>query len=98
MGDIGRVGSYSLVVFSIISLVGSITLPWVVRSPEDEKAGFRGRASARVAPLLSTFDRLKPDLLTAWTLGHLIFSASMILAPFVQSLRFATILVSVCGV
>ncbi|KAI9828668.1 MAG: hypothetical protein M1832_001771 [Thelocarpon impressellum] len=98
LGDIGRVGSLSLVVFSMISLLGSVTLPWMVKSPEDEKPGFTPRPPPRIAPIMGKFGHYKPDLLTAWMISHFIFSASMILAPFVRSLKFATILVSVCGI
>ena len=41
LGDIGRVGSLSLVVFSIITFAGSILLPWVVQSPDYEVYTFR---------------------------------------------------------
>ena len=97
LGDIGRVGSLSLVVFSIITFAGSVALPWIVKSPEDEKRGFTPRPPPSIAPLVTTLQKFKPDLLTAWMYGHLIFAGAMSLAPFVRSLRFATILVSICG-
>ncbi|MCJ1336164.1 hypothetical protein MMC09_001440 [Bachmanniomyces sp. S44760] len=98
LGDIGRVGSLSLVVFSIITFAGSVALPWIVKSPEDEKRGFTPRPPPSIAPLVTTLQKFKPDLLTAWMYGHLIFAGAMSLAPFVRSLRFATILVSICGI
>ena len=97
LGDMGRVGSLSLVVFSIITFAGSVLLPWVVRSPEEEKLDFTPRPPPSIAQLVMTMNKYKPDLLTAWMLSHLIFAGAMSLAPFVRSLRFATILVSICG-
>ncbi|THZ54352.1 sucrose transport protein [Aureobasidium pullulans] len=98
LSDIGRVGSMSLIVFSIVTFVGSITLPWMVKSPEDEKPDFTPRPPASIAPIVKTVVERKPSLLTAWTVAHLIFAGSMVLAPFVTSLRFATVLVAVCGI
>jgi solute carrier family 45 protein 1/2/4 len=95
--DIGRVGSMSLIVFSIVTFIGSITLPWMVKSPEDDKPEFTPRPPASIAPIVKTVVERKPSLLTAWTVAHLIFAGSMIFAPFVSSLRFATVLVAVCG-
>ena len=97
LGDIGRIGSLSLVVFSVITFAGSILLPWVVKSPEDEKPGFTPRPPPSIALLVRFVNQYKPDLLTAWMLGHLIFAGAMSLAPFVSSVRFATLLVSICG-
>ncbi|KAI9795812.1 MAG: hypothetical protein M1835_005134 [Candelina submexicana] len=97
LGDIGRVGSFSLVIFSVITFIGSVLLPLVVRSPEDEKVGFTPRPPTSLVTVLTQVERYKPDLLTAWTLSHFIFAGSMMLAPFVASLKLATILVSICG-
>jgi solute carrier family 45 protein 1/2/4 len=84
-------------VFSVVTFIGSITLPWMVRSPEDEKPEFTPRPPASIAPIVKTVVERKPSLLTAWTMSHLIFAGSMVFAPFVKSLRFATILVAICG-
>ncbi|MCJ1354642.1 MAG: hypothetical protein MMC33_004631 [Icmadophila ericetorum] len=102
LGEMGRIGSLSLVVFSVVQFTGSILLPWVVRSPADEKPGFTPRPPTSIAPiitpLIETLNKIKPDLITAWMFSHLIFAAAMLLAPLVQSLHFATILVAICGV
>lgn len=87
----------SLIVFSVVTFIGSITLPWMVRSPEDEKPEFTPRPPDSIAPIVKTVVERKPSLLTAWTMSHLIFAGSMVFAPFVKSLRFATILVAICG-
>ena len=101
LGEVGRVGSLALIVFSIITLIGSVLLPWVVQSPEYEKSrsqrGFTPRPPPGIAPLVTTMAKYKPDLVTAWMYSHLIFAASMSLTPLVKSLQMATILVSICG-
>jgi solute carrier family 45, member 1/2/4 len=95
LGDIGRIGSTSLVIYSCITFLGAWLLPLVVQSPEDDS--FTHRPPQRLAPYLERLNKLKPDLLTTWICGHLIFAASMSLAPFAASFRFATFLVALCG-
>ena len=97
LGNIGRVGSMSLIIFSIVTFAGSLVLPWLVRSPEDDQPGFTPRPPASIAPLVKHVKARKPSLLTAWTFSHLIFAASMVFAPFVASLHSATLLIAVCG-
>lgn len=97
LGEIGRIGSMSLVVFSMVTLAGSFFLPLVVQSPHETASGFTPRPPASVAPVMDFLQKRKPTLLTAWTYSHFIFACSMGLAPFVSSLRFATTLVAVCG-
>lgn len=98
LGDIGRVGSLSLVVFSIITFASSVLLPFVVQSPTKDRRRFTPRGPPKLTPLLEIIDRYKPDLLTAWQWSHLIFAGAMCLAPFVRSLQMAAIIVSICGV
>ena len=95
LGDIGRIGSLSLVIFSLVSFAGSMLLPILVKSPEDDK--FTHRPPASLAGLIEKLNKYKPDLLKAWFYGHLMFSAAMFLSPFAHSFRFATSLVAMCG-
>jgi len=95
LGDIGRIGSLSLVVFSLVTFAGAFLLPFFVRSPDEEE--FTQRPPPAVAELVKRFNRYKPDLLTAWIAGHLMFSTAMAFAPFAASFRFATVLVAFCG-
>jgi solute carrier family 45 protein 1/2/4 len=88
----------ALVGFSIVTFIMSVLLPWVVQSPEGEGApAFTVRAPAGISSLASKAEKYRPSLLTAWMLSHGVFAASMILAPFVQSLRSATLIIGVCG-
>lgn len=97
VGEIGRIGSLSLVVFSVVTFAVSVLMPWVVNSPENEKQEFTPRPPPSLERVIKTMNALKPDLLTAWMLSHLIFAGAMCLTPFVRSLHFATILISICG-
>ncbi|TVY28910.1 General alpha-glucoside permease [Lachnellula hyalina] len=96
LGDIGRIGSMSLVVFSLVTFVGAFFLPLLIKSPE-ESSGFTARPPQAIAAIVSKFNKYKPDLLTAWICGHLLFSGAMFLAPFAHSFRVATFLVALCG-
>lgn len=96
-GQVGRIGSTALIGFSVITFVMSVILPWFVKSPEDEGPGFTRRPPASIAPFVFEVEKYKPSLLTTWTISHCIFAGSMIMAPFVQSLRSATIIVALCG-
>lgn len=97
MGEIGRIGSFSLVIFALITLAASVILPWVVRPPEVEKGTFTPRPPARIAQILAIVARNKPTLLTAWIASHFIFAGSMLLAPFVRSVTFGSIILATCG-
>ncbi|KAG9242984.1 sucrose transporter [Calycina marina] len=95
LGEIGRIGSMSLVVFSFVHFTGAFILPQLIKSPEQKS--FTARPPAAFAELVTVFQKYKPDLLTAWMCGHLMFSSAMIFAPFAHSVRFATTLVAMCG-
>ncbi|WZH39810.1 major facilitator superfamily domain-containing protein [Fusarium acuminatum] len=96
LGAIGRIGSTALVMYSVITFAGAWILPMFVQSPEDN--AFTHRPPQAIAGFLTRFNKVKPDLLTAWMFGHLMFAASMSLAPFATSFRFATVLVCLCGI
>lgn len=98
LGQVGRIGSMSLIAFSTITFAGSVMLPWLVNPPEDEKPDFTPRPPAIIAPIVIEVEKYRPTLLTAWTISHCIFAGSMILAPFVTSLHGATVLVAICGI
>lgn len=95
LGDIGRIGSTSLVIYSCITFTGAFVLPLLIRSPDDNE--FTHRPPESIARIVEKFNQYKPSLLTAWMCGHLMFSGAMILAPFARGFRFATFLVAICG-
>ncbi|MCJ1306421.1 hypothetical protein MMC25_000063 [Agyrium rufum] len=98
LGEMGRIASLSLVVFSIITFLGSLLFPMLIRSPtEAGKPAFTPRPHPLLAPYMETLSKIQPDLLMAWLCSHLIFAAAMLMAPFVQSIHAATMLVGASG-
>ena len=95
LGQIGRIGSTSLVIYSAITFLGAWVLPIVVRAPTD--TSYTRRPPKALEGFLHRFEAMKPDLLTVWVWGHLLFFVAMAMAPFATSYRFATFLVCLCG-
>ncbi|KAF2668981.1 MFS general substrate transporter [Microthyrium microscopicum] len=101
LGQVGRMGSMTLIIFSLVTFVASVLLPWVVQSPEEEAGGigeFTPRPPESIAGVLLALQKYKPTLLSAWGYSIVIFGASMICAPFVTSMRAATTIVALCGI
>ncbi|KAK6541170.1 hypothetical protein TWF694_008540 [Orbilia ellipsospora] len=107
VADIARVGSMALVLFAIVSLVGSITLPWVVQSPSSSgtvykqkphEVNYLTRFVAFVRPAVEFVKPYKPTLSTAWMVSHVLFFIALSLSVFADSLKFATLLVVLCGI
>lgn len=94
------VGSAALIVHSVTTFITAIVLPWLVTSPgESEKPGFTPRPPESLKGIMNTFATIsKPSLLNTWTFGTLVFSISMIFAPAVKSVGFATLLMATTGV
>ena len=98
VGDIARVGSMALVIYSSISLVASISLPWLIHSPESEV--LRKNRSGKHGPLYAIVEFLeiyRPDLITAWFISHVMFAMALFLMLFIRSVAFATVVVGSCG-
>jgi solute carrier family 45 protein 1/2/4 len=95
LGDMGRIGSMALTAYSLVTFLSAWILPLLIKAPDDES--FTHRPPASIAPWVENFNKVKPDLLTAWFGSHLVYSAAMFLAPFAASFRFATVLVAICG-
>ncbi|XHG09556.1 hypothetical protein AWENTII_012607 [Aspergillus wentii] len=98
LGEIGRVGSLSLVVFSSITFIGSVVLPFCVQPPDSKKSRFTPRPPPGIAALLKKITSIRPDLQMTWLLSHFVFTATMVFAPFARSRATATFLVAVCGI
>jgi solute carrier family 45, member 1/2/4 len=98
LGQVGRVGSMALIVFSVITFIGSVCLPWVIKSPDDGEYLFTPRTPASIAPFFQDLEKYKPSLLTVWTVSHLMFTGAMVMAPFTMSVRTATMVVAICGI
>jgi solute carrier family 45 protein 1/2/4 len=97
VGQIGRVGSTALIVFSIVTFASSVIMPWFIDRPAEEANGFTPRPPESIAWIVETVQKHKPTLVSAWSYSHVIFAGSMFAAPFVTSLRAATTIVALCG-
>ncbi|KAL2414829.1 General alpha-glucoside permease [Exophiala dermatitidis] len=101
LGNIGRMGSVSLVLFSLITFCSSVVLPYIIRTPEEgEKFTPRPPRTLNksVQSLLIKAYKLQPDLTTAWMWSNMLFAMITICAPWVHSLTSAEALVAACGV
>ena len=98
LGEVGRVGSLSLVVFSSITFFSSVLLPFCVQSPDTKRERFTPRPHPGITAILKFLAAIKPDLQTAWLISQIMFAATMIFAPLAHSRAFATFLVAVCGI
>lgn len=98
LGEVGRVGSLSLVVFSSITFFSSVLLPFCVQPPDNVRPRFTPRPPPGVAALLKKITLIRPDLQTTWLISHVMFAATMIFAPLARSRAFATFLVALCGI
>lgn len=96
LGDMGRIGSTALTVYSTVSFISAWILPALIQAPED--TSFTHRPPQSIAPLIEAFNKVKPDLLSAWIVGNLMFACAMFLTPFATSFRFATAIVALCGI
>jgi solute carrier family 45 protein 1/2/4 len=97
LGQIGRVGSTALIVFSVVTFASSVVMPWFIDSPAEEANGFTPRPPESIAWIVAEIEKHKPNLVAAWSYSHIIFAGSMFAAPFVTSLRAATAIVALCG-
>lgn len=91
----------SLIVFSIVSFGFSILLPYIAHNPDAEEAdgkpAFTPRPPRSLEPCLEQVPAWKPTLPTAWMIANIMFAISMVFAPMVHSVHFATVLVALCG-
>jgi solute carrier family 45 protein 1/2/4 len=95
VGLLARKGSGALFLFSLISLAGSIMLPWFVESPEGDDHSSDPKKDSE--GFLSTLRRYRIDITTAWGLSQVLFGFAMLLAPISHSFQFATTLIALCG-
>ncbi|OAX81321.1 hypothetical protein ACJ72_04340 [Emergomyces africanus] len=98
LGDVARIGSLSLVIFSIITFISSVVLPFGVLSPDNKKSAFVRRPPLGLVRLFNKLHFTRPDLQTTWMISHIVFALTMIFAPAARSVQFATTLVAICGI
>ncbi|KIX02895.1 uncharacterized protein Z518_08838 [Rhinocladiella mackenziei CBS 650.93] len=102
LGNIGRLGSFSLVIFSLVTFCSSVVLPYIIRSVEAEEEKFTPRPHPSLPKPAQSFlvklYNLRPDLTSAWMVSNLLFAQITIGAPLIRSLVAATAMVGSCGV
>lgn len=98
LGDIARVGSLALVIFSCVSLGSSFVLPWIIESPESDEDHRKEPKWGWLHELLIKVEPYRPDLATAWLISHVLFAMAMFSTLFTRTVAFATFLVGFCGV
>lgn len=97
LGQVGRVGSTALIMFSLVTFASSVIIPWFIDGPQDDSSGFTPRPPQSIAWIVEEIQKHKPNLAAAWSYSHIIFAGSMFAAPWVTSLRAATTIVALCG-
>lgn len=98
LDEVGQQGSRALIVYSIVGTVAAIVLPWFIQNPGDDEKQYSIRPPRSLGNFMNKIKWRKPTLLKAWALANLLFAASMIFAPLVQSVAFATVLMAICGI
>jgi len=100
LGEIARVGSMALVLFSCVSLVASISLPWVIESPPSDALHNKPvpTSNGALARFLRWVEPRKPVLTSVWVWAHVSFAGLMFLTLFAASVGFATFLVALSGI
>ncbi|KAK0633529.1 major facilitator superfamily domain-containing protein [Immersiella caudata] len=96
LGDMGRIGSTALTVYSAVTFISAWIMPTLIAAPEDST--FTHRPPASIAHWIEKLNKIKPDLLTAWIISHLLFAFAMFLTPFASSIHSATLIVAFCGI
>lgn len=100
VGDVGRVGSLALTIYSVVTVVCSLILPVFVVPPNSNKHTLKSTYESLPEPLaefMHFISPYRPTLVTAWIGGHLVYALAMFASIFVKSVRAATFIVGICG-
>jgi len=105
LGQVGRIGSTALVLYSFVTFGASFALPNLVQpaksSREVEESKFVGRPPSSflgsAQAVMNDLAAVRPRLVTAWICSELFFAAVFVCAPFVRSLWFASLTVALAG-
>jgi solute carrier family 45, member 1/2/4 len=99
LGDIARVGSLALVIFSCVSLGSSFILPWLVDAPETDELHQKPLPNnGFIQRIIEVIEPYRPDLAAAWIFGHVFFAVLMFATLFTRTVFVATCIVAACGV
>ncbi|KAK7206882.1 hypothetical protein BZA70DRAFT_266281 [Myxozyma melibiosi] len=100
VGDIGRVGSLALTIYSIVTVVCSLILPLFVVPPNSNRHTLKSTYEGLPEPLaefMHFISPYRPTLVTAWICGHLVYALAMFASIFVRSVKAATFIIGLCG-
>lgn len=100
LGEIGRIGSTSLVYYSGVTFFTSVILPRLVLSTQRAKSGrymplFISRSLAKIT---SFFPVTRPSIPSTWMIAHVLFALFYFHAPWIKSLRMASFIVAISGI
>jgi solute carrier family 45, member 1/2/4 len=106
LGQVGRLGSTALVLYSFVTFGASLALPNLVQPAKSsqrlEESKFNGTPPstilATIQAALKDLKAVRPRLVTAWICSELFFAAVFVWAPFVRSLWFASLTVALAGI
>ncbi|KAK9459797.1 uncharacterized protein V1516DRAFT_678021 [Lipomyces oligophaga] len=100
VGDIGRVGSFALTMYSIVTVICSLILPPFIVSPNSDAHTQKSAYEALPEPLADFMIAIapyRPTLPTAWMIGNIVYAITMFASIFVRSVRGATFIIAICG-
>ncbi|KAF0556687.1 MFS general substrate transporter [Gigaspora margarita] len=86
-----RTGSFSLLLFSIVSMAASFILPFLVTSSVSMPLKFAWNQFSRLPLVFLTLPKL-------WTLSHFIFAFSMLTTWTVSNIFQADLVIGLCGI
>lgn len=98
LDEVGQQGSRALIVYSIVTTVASIVLPRFIQNPGEDERSYTVRPPRSLGSYVSNMRWRKPSMLRSWALANLLFTTTMIFAPIVRSVAFATVLMGICGI
>ena len=106
LGQVGRLGSTALVLYSFVTFGASLALPNLVQPAKSarrlEESKLVGRPPSTflgsVRAVLKDLAAVRPRLVSAWIFSELFFAAVFMWAPFVRSLWFASLTVALAGI
>ncbi|RIA98477.1 major facilitator superfamily domain-containing protein [Glomus cerebriforme] len=91
VGESTRAGSFSLLLYSIVSLTASFVLPFLVSPTGAIATKFSWKQLCQLPFVFLTVPKL-------WTISHLIFALSMLSTWFVTNGTQASVIISLCGI
>jgi solute carrier family 45, member 1/2/4 len=97
VGNIGGVGSMSLTVFSIMTLICSLILPEIVKSHSPSSIFGQIQRVIVNSTAYGRVCRFHLGLTELWLISHIIYSIANFLSGFCRSVQQATFIVALCG-